>query len=175
MPCRCLAVLLILAAAATIVATTATAFASSSDDAVGRPEAVLVLGGGAGERYARGRELATEHGVPLLLSWSAIAEAAAQGTSCEDPDVRCLFPDPLTTHGEARLLRDLVAAEGLGPVTVVTSRFHVGRSRVLMRQCLAEQVGVVGADTDATWGSQLYRQVREAYATVAALTVRRAC
>lgn len=175
MPCRCLVVVFAAVLVVTGVLTLVSGVASRADDDLDRLDAVLVLGGGSGDRYVHGRELADRHGVPLLLSWSAIAEAAAQGTSCDDAGVQCVFPDPLTTHGEARLARELVASEGFGSVAVVTTRFHVGRTRLLMRQCLADQVVVIGSQDAASWGSQLYRQVREAYATVAAVTVRRAC
>lgn len=175
MPCRCLVVVVAIAAALTAVLTAATMVASAGDDVVAQPDAVVVLGGGHGERYDLGRALADEHDVPLVLSWTAIAVAAEQGARCDDDGLWCVFPDPTTTHGEARLIAVLADEHGFDEVAVVTTRFHVGRTRLLVGQCLDDHASVVGADADAPLPAQAYRVVREAYATLAALTVRRAC
>ena len=146
---------------------------SRGDDEVVDPDVVVVLGGGGGERVAAGRALAEQHQVPLVLSAEAILHGWVVGLECEPP-VFCELPEPHTTHGEARMVAALAAEHGWQRVVVATSRYHVGRTRLLMRQCL-DEVAVVGASRQVWVGRHLFSAVREAVATVAAVSVRRAC
>lgn len=149
------------------------ALRSLPDDAVGEVDAVVVLGGGRGERVALGRELADNLDVPLVLSAEAILWGWRAGLACEPP-VRCELPEPNATRGEARMVAGLAQANGWDEVAVVTSRFHVGRTRMLMRQCL-DDVAVVGASRQGRWYRVPWDYTREALGTVAGLTVQRAC
>ena len=65
---------------------------------------------------------------------------------CEDPgslDVTCARPDPFTTRGEARWVRDEMAAHGWDTVTVVTATPNLLRARLLIGRCVPEGVQVV--------------------------------
>lgn len=137
-------------------------------------DAVVVLGGGQGERLALGRALADEHGAALVLSsfW-AIALGHAEGLVC-DVEVRCLHPRPLSTAGEAAGTAALADERGWESVAVATSSFHVNRTRMLFEQCL-DEVAVRGAAAPGHLGVQVYRRVRELAAGLAGLTVARAC
>ncbi len=152
------------------------AFAATTphDDEVGSIDAVVVLGGGSGERLALGQELAEEHDAELVLSGEAIAQGTAAGLTCEE-EVRCLEPDPWTTAGEARDTEELAEAHGWDRVAVATSDFHTGRSRDLFEQCLGDRVDVVGAPIDHALIAQAYLRARELLARLAGATFARAC
>ena len=121
-------------------------------------DAVVVLGGGQGERI--GTALALLDRLPgpppqLLLSVPYGDPLVRCGTVPDEPDVdaRCFAPDPFTTSGEAVFVAETAAAEGWDRVVVVTSDFHVTRARVLVSRCverLAPDVRVlwVAGDTE---------------------------
>ncbi|MDN4475400.1 hypothetical protein QQX09_05960 [Demequina sp. SYSU T00192] len=57
---------------------------------------------------------------------------------CEEPQdftVYCSMPDPFTTRGEARWMRDLIEENGWDAVGVVTMAPHLTRTRVIMERC----------------------------------------
>lgn len=121
-------------------------------------DAVLVLGGGRGERVATGLALLDRLADPapaLLLSLPYEPPLLTCGTVPGHPDVAvtCLQPDPLTTSGEAADVTTLAAERGWGRLVVVTSDYHVTRSRALFSRC-AEQLAPdlqllwVAADTE---------------------------
>ncbi|MCX2747040.1 YdcF family protein [Arthrobacter sp. MI7-26] len=47
----------------------------------------------------------------------------------------CFNPDPFTTQGEARALRDLSSQYGWKSANVLTAQFHVTRARVIVTRC----------------------------------------
>lgn len=136
------------------------------------PDAVVVLGGEGYERSRLGIELSDQHDAQLILSSSAVWYGEKLGRDCTS-DTRCITPDPETTRGEARAIAQLVESEGWRHVTVATSTFHTTRARLLFRQCLGDQVSVVGAHPGKRVGA--WRHLREVAGVVAATTVQRAC
>ena len=170
---RAITTMLLMAVA--VVAIAAPVVAWPRDDTPVAPDAVIVLGGAGAERTAVGDALATQHRATLVLSSSAQYFGERAGLRCGQ-EVVCLDPDPETTRGEARAVAALVEAEGWARVTVVTSRHHTSRARVLFRQCLADRVSVVGARRpDGSWWPGARGVGRELVGTVAAVTVQRAC
>jgi uncharacterized SAM-binding protein YcdF (DUF218 family) len=161
-------------AGALVLVTGVTTFAMwPRDDIPREPDAVVVLGGAGPERAQLGIELRDRYDAALVLSTSAINFARDQGVDC-GPNVICVFRlDPENTTGEARRVAELAREHGWDHVTVVTTRFHTTRARVLFRQCLGDDVTVVGAV--AVGGRGLRTYVEETAGTVAALTFRRAC
>ena len=158
-----------------IAATAAVAVLWPRDDVVIAPAAVVVLGGPAAERTALGQALASEHDAVLVLSASAQWFGRQAGLRCGD-DARCIDPVPVSTRGEARTVAELARAEGWEQVAVATSSHHTARARVLFRQCLDDDVSVVGAaHSDGSWWADTYRYLREAVGVAAAVTVQRAC
>jgi hypothetical protein len=64
------------------------------------------------------------------------AVLAASGLSCGDALITCVVPDPASTYGEALALRALTAELGSDvEITVVTSTFHVARTRWQLHAC----------------------------------------
>ena len=161
--------------AAVLAVTILTIFLAPSDDPTGRPDAVVVLGGGSPARAHLGIELAEELDAELVLSSTAGRHAGEAGMRC-GVEARCFEPEPLSTAGEAREVRDLTAETGWEAVLVVTTDFHTSRSRLLFEQCLDDAaVAVVGVDHAAGWTVRAYSYAREAAATLAGVTVQRAC
>jgi uncharacterized SAM-binding protein YcdF (DUF218 family) len=142
------------------------------DDVPAQPDAVVVLGGVGIERARLGIELSERYDAALVLSSSAGWFAWHLGVRCGE-DALCINPDPKTTTGEARAIAALAEEHGWSHVTVATTRFHTTRARVLFRQCLGDQVSVVGARAHEGRGVVTY--AREALGTVAGMTLRRAC
>lgn len=85
---------------ATLTGTGVTLLLAISNDEVVAPDAVVLLGGGSGERLELGRTLAEEHDVPLVLSEGAIVEGRRDGLTCRE-QILCETPDP-GPHAERR-------------------------------------------------------------------------
>jgi hypothetical protein len=111
---------------------------------------VFVLGGGA-DRLPFALTLPGVPGPtrPLWVSAHSDEALAREGLSCADEHVVCAQPEPASTYGEALLLARLAhshAALGASPdatVTVVTSTFHVPRTRYQFATCPGPEVVVV--------------------------------
>lgn len=156
----------------TCIAAGATVAMWPRDDVPDQPDAIVVLGGGGSERVQLGIELRDRYDATLVLSASAWGYGYNLGLRC-DVDAICVRPYPPTTSGEASTIAAVAESYAWDHVTVVTTRFHTTRSRVLFRQCFGDRVSVVGARPAAPRGFTTY--VRETVGTLAALTVRRAC
>jgi uncharacterized SAM-binding protein YcdF (DUF218 family) len=145
------------------------------DDVPRDPDAVVVLGGAGKERARLGIELRDRYDASLVLSTSAINFAREEGVGC-GPNVICIFRvDPENTIGEARRVAEFADEHGWDHVTVVTTRFHTTRARILFRQCLGDDVSVVGAVAPPGGGRGLRTYLEETVGTIAGLTFRRAC
>ena len=144
------------------------------DDVPRDPDAVVVLGGAGEERAQRGIALAARYDAQLVLSSNARFYAAAQGTVC-DRDAICFEPVPENTVGEARNVAELAERHGWDHVTVATSDFHTSRTRFLFRQCLGDDVTVVGASREDRPRLVPQLLLREAVGVLAGATVERAC
>lgn len=142
------------------------------NDTPDQPEAVVVLGGAGIERVELGNRLRREYDAILVLSAQAPDYGWHLGLVC-GRDAICIEPGESSTAGEAQAVAALVAEQGWRHVTIATSNFHTTRSRILFRQCLGDRVTVVGAPPQHRRGLGTYP--REMVATLAALTIRRAC
>ncbi len=105
----------------------------------------------------------------LVLSSSALLDWQEMGRSCADEQVTCFIPEPHTTRGEAIRIGELADERGWDRVTVVTSDFHVTRSRLLISGCVDIDVAVVGAPTQRTLERWVLRAGREIAAAAVAL------
>jgi uncharacterized SAM-binding protein YcdF (DUF218 family) len=136
---------------------------------------IVVLGGSADERARLGIELA--EGPPrrdVILSADAAKHAERYGRDCEEVDTHCVVPRPLSTWGEAQLVAELARGRDWPAVTVVTSEFHVPRSRMIFQRCVDVRVAMVGADT---YGDRvpLRLALTEAFATAVSWSLHRDC
>ena len=112
------------------------------DEAV-RADAIVVLAGGRGHRLAEGLRLFRAGLAPrLAISDGVDPDWPEANRLCDRPRILCFKPDPYSTRGEARW----TAARGWGSILVVTSRYHVFRTRMLFDRCLEGRLAVVGAD-----------------------------
>lgn len=160
---------LALLVAAWLVAT-AVLFVWPREDEPRSADAVVVLSGVRDARLAKGLEL-MQAGVARTLvisdgearGWAEANRLCAGGAAFR---VVCFRPRPYSTHGEAAEVARLARARGWRSLVVVTSRYHVTRSRLLFRRCLDGPVGGVSAKTSPgamalnvpfEWGKLLYQ------------------
>lgn len=110
-------------------------------DAAGPVDAVLVLGGQDGpDRLQRALDLAADGLTDTVVISVPVGtgDALTRRTCARPPagvEVLCFPPDPSTTRGEARELRRLADERDWTRVAVVTSTYHVSRSRMIVGRC----------------------------------------
>ena len=121
------------------------------DDEVATADAIVVLAGSK-FRLPVGLELVerqlVEHGVApvLVISDGLDPRSPAANRICrERAQVLCPKPDPYSTRGEARLVARLARERGWDSIVVVSSRFHLFRSRILFERCYDGRLAFVGA------------------------------
>lgn len=155
-------------------------FIVPGEPSVGQTDVVVVLAGGEGERLRTALEL-LDAGVTDTLAisngtrhgWARANELCDDGGSTT---VICFQPRPGSTAGEARTVAELARTHGWQHVTVVTSTYHVLRSRVAFGQCLDTDLALVPAGfgpRGLAYNSQSV--LREMVALPAMVTVKRAC
>lgn len=105
-------------------------------------DAIVVLSGGRVHRLEEGLRLWRLGVAPTLVISDGLDPVWAEARRlCPEPRVRCFTPDPYSTRGEARW----TAAQGWDSVVVVTSTYHVRRTRALFERCFDGRLAVVGA------------------------------
>jgi uncharacterized SAM-binding protein YcdF (DUF218 family) len=155
--------------AAWLVAT-AVLFVWPEEDEPRRADAIVVLSGVRKARLEKGLELVRKGVAPTLVISDGRASGWTQANRlCDgraDFRVVCFRPSPYSTHGEAADLAGLARERGWRSLVVVTSRYHVTRSRLLFRRCLDGPVSGVSARTSPgamalnvphEWGKLLYQ------------------
>jgi uncharacterized SAM-binding protein YcdF (DUF218 family) len=113
-------------------------------------DAVVVLSGDHGDRLALGLQLVRtgQSGVLVILRPSDGPYAASRPL-CEEPqpfEVVCTDPAVVSTAGDVAEIARLADGLGWRDVAVVTSRFHVARSQVILDRCTSVRAVVVGSD-----------------------------
>lgn len=118
------------------------------DDAVTRADAVMVLAGEK-RRLPVALELVERGVAPVLVisdgldpRWTQANRLCRFGGPVR---VVCVRPDPYSTRGEARLAARLARERGWDSLVVVTSRFHLYRSRTRFERCFDGELTLVGA------------------------------
>ena len=119
-------------------------------DRVTRADAVVVLSGGRVDRLPKGLSLVQAGVAPTLVISDGRAEGYPQANAlCRGGQtfhVVCFKPDPYSTRGEAEGVGRLARKHGWRSIVVVTSRYHVFRSRVLFSRCFSGKLAVVGSN-----------------------------
>jgi uncharacterized SAM-binding protein YcdF (DUF218 family) len=159
-----------------VAVATAVLFVFPADDEPARVDAVVVLAGG---------DHRLDEALRLVRSGVAPVLAISAGRDADWPEanrlcgqrrpfrVVCFDAEPFSTRGEARWTAGAAAARGWDSVAVVTSDYHVLRSRMLFERCLRARVAVVGADPPL--GNGAFGIALEWPKLAYALTVGRAC
>jgi uncharacterized SAM-binding protein YcdF (DUF218 family) len=109
-------------------------------------DAVVVLSGGRGHRLAEGRRLIAE-GISdtLVISDGLDPRWVEARRLCRGNHAICFTPEPYSTQGEARWIAQEARERGWDSVVVVTSTYHVRRTRMIVRRCYDGDLAVVGA------------------------------
>ena len=136
------------------LAATAVLFVWPREDSPERADAVIVLSGNRKYRLPRALELMRDRVAPTLVishgldpRWREAHRLCTQGA--DGFRVLCIVPNPDSTQGEAEAVGRLAARRDWRDVVVVTSRFHVTRSRMLFERCVGGDVEAVG--TRSPW------------------------
>jgi uncharacterized SAM-binding protein YcdF (DUF218 family) len=120
-------------------------FANAKVDELQRVDAIIVLGGEHDGREDYGLNLARAGWAPtVVLSNPYKAGDPVMARVCrESPDIEviCKRPDPMTTRGEAILMRQLAQARGWSNIMVISWRYHLPRVRLVFRQCFSAEPG----------------------------------
>ena len=176
---RLLAAAVILLAVGMVAATIAVIVAPY-EDPPGRADAVVVLAGGGDERLREGRRLMERAAAPVLVISNGLEPWWPEANRlCRGPmpfEVVCFDPRPGRTQGEARGVARLAEERGWRSVVVVTSTYHVTRTRLLFERCLGGPVRVVGAEPETPLGLPMPLEIGHEWAAFAhAFVVERGC
>ena len=147
-------------------------FARPRVDAVIASDAIVALDGDRPLRLRAAASLAAAGLAPTLVVVRGEAVAPELVEAAALPfEIISFVPVPSTTRGEARGVAMLVRERRWRRITVVTSTFHVSRSRLIFGRAVACEVRFVGAGFSR---ARLPRQVLlESAKLLLALTLRR--
>jgi uncharacterized SAM-binding protein YcdF (DUF218 family) len=134
-------------------------FVWPSQDHPRRAAAIIVLAGDEEQRFERALELARAGVAPVLVvSDGARSDWAPARNLCDHPKghgfrVICFRPKPYSTRGEARAALALAERYHWRSLLVVTSTYHLFRSRILFERCLDghARVYATGAGNNLAW------------------------
>jgi DUF218 domain len=146
-------------------------------DEPARADAVFVLSGDHGERLPIAMSLIEKRLVPALVFVGTVDRAEEDDFCASRPQVEfiCLRPNPDSTRAEARAAAHLAESRGWRTIVVVTSNFHVPRTRILFNRCFDGNVRVMGGDPPYG-GTRWARQLSQEWLKVAyTLTLARKC
>jgi uncharacterized SAM-binding protein YcdF (DUF218 family) len=107
------------------------------DDRPVRADAIVVLAGDEG-RIPEGVRLFRQHVAPRLELSVLPTDGPALTDLCGRPGIGCFRASPYSTRGEARTFARLANRRGWDRVVIVSSRYHLRRSRMLFARCLPD-------------------------------------
>jgi hypothetical protein len=153
-------------------------FLAYPDDTLGgRADAVVVLAGSV-TRLPVAQALIDDGAAGMLLvSDDSPGEDAERERFCTRPShpyrVICRRPDPFSTRVEARMAAEIARRESWNEIVVVTSRFHLLRTRVLFERCTDTTLVLRGASEP--WYRHFLTIPSEWLKLAVAETTRRGC
>jgi len=148
-----------------------------AQDRMARADAVFVLSGDYGERLGLATELMAR-GVAPTLVFDGTRDRAIEDQMCAEDrqfEVVCLRPEPDSTREEARAGAALAGSRQWRRIIVVTSSYHVTRSRLLFERCFDGTVDVVGLRPAHDRAVFARLVMHEWLAVGHALTIQRGC
>jgi len=119
---------------------------SPTSEGPARADAVFVLSGDHGERLPIARDLA-ERGFVGSLVFVGTPDRLLEEELCQSRqriEFICLRLQPDSTRAEARAAAELAESRGWRTIVVVTSNYHLARSRMLFRRCFDGDVRMMG-------------------------------
>lgn len=123
---------------------TARMFVWPPTDEVGTVDAVVIFAGGRGERLQLAEKLMDQGVAPVLVIPNGLVPGWQQGSRACTEDrpyqVRCLWPDPDTTRGEARVIAALAEENSWETLLAVTSSYQLSRAGWLLSRCFEGEV-----------------------------------
>jgi uncharacterized SAM-binding protein YcdF (DUF218 family) len=143
--------------------------------------AIIVLAGNEEQRFSRALELAHAGVAPVLvISDGVLSKWAPARKLCAHPRghgfrVICFRPAPYTTRGEARGALRLAERYHWRSLLVVTSTYHVYRSRLLFKRCLDGQARVYATGSNSNRAWLPVNMASETFKLGLAQTLRRGC
>jgi uncharacterized SAM-binding protein YcdF (DUF218 family) len=118
-------------------------FTNAKADEVQHADAIIVLGGDHDGREDYGLSLARDHWAKtVVISNPYWPDDTVMQRVCRDTgdiEVICRRPSPLTTRGEADMMRLLARKRGWTKIIVISWRYHLPRARLIFRQCFSDQ------------------------------------
>ena len=175
-------VLVLAALAAAWVVACALLFAwPRADEPPAKADAVVVLAGGLNRRLDPALALMRQRVAPVLAissafhgdNWKKAQRLCRGDLGPTRYEVLCFNAKPYSTRGEARTVAELARTQGWKRVVVVTSTYHVTRTRVLFERCYPGRLWVVG--TGSTWWRLPQHWVDETGKLLVQETVQRGC
>lgn len=143
-------------------------------DAPARADVIIVLGPPTSHRISAAQELLeaeVSDQVLLTVGRAGSGRWSAERLSvCGDDRFTCVVPIPMTTKGEARMLRWWARDHGARSAVVVTFTPHVERARYVFSRCFAGDVAVVGVGEPLTFIDWIYQYVYQSMAFAKALS-----
>lgn len=177
---RLLWVLLALLAAWIAACLALFAWPPAETGAPARADAVVVLSGGLNARLDPALELMRRRVAPVLVVSGAFhgthwkkARRLCAGAYQVRYRVLCTEPHPFSTQGEARMIGRLARQHGWSRVVVVSTTFHLTRTKLLVRRCYAGRLWLVG--THEPWWQLPQEYASETGKLIVQLTVQRGC
>ncbi|MCB0932636.1 MAG: YdcF family protein [Mycobacterium sp.] len=159
-------------------------------DTLRKADAIFILGG-PGDRRAYGFSLYDQGWAPNVVvsnpigpyepsyptmwtnSWCRSStwgsEFLSNGRQWPTSARYCPSPQPATTLGEARALRDLAAQHGWHTVIAVTFRPHISRARLILQRCFHGDLIMAASPADIAPAQWVYEYVYQTTGFVKAL------
>ncbi len=144
-------------------------------------DAVIVLGGGSGERLKTGLDIINAGFSNTLVlnkgvNWTSsagreVSEICKAGLINSQKELICMVAHPDSTKGEAMTFSALASARGWNRIGVVTNSYHSTRSRIWFERCFAGEVDMIVAP----YRTNAYQFFREGAALFQTMLLDRVC
>ena len=149
------------------------------DSLPARPDAVVVLAGSEARLPVALNLVESGIGKTLVVSTDSAENDPDRYALCHGPKPKrytlvCRRASPFSTRGEARMIGGLVSRYGWHKVVVVSSRYHLYRSKIVIGSCTDAALSMRAAYGDSWW--QKAKAIPLEYAKLArAQTLQRGC